>query len=155
MNKLKKILSIFSLLFLLSACGQEHEPREVYSKFTSSLSQMTSVTDKSIDNHLTKRAIKIKNKGLSAFLKLPKDTRKPLEVMALGMLKNTKDWLNQKEAKLDITENTATLSTKVTANDTETTIVLVNFIKENGWKIDTISKTVKSKNSEMSEGLFR
>jgi len=74
--------------------------------------------------------------------------------MVLEMFKSSKDWLNQEEAKLNINENTATLSTRATTGTSETTTVVIKFIKEDGWKIDTLSKKIKTDNSETSEALF-
>jgi len=57
MKKLITFLSIISLLLLISSCAQKSDPHAVYTQFTSSLNQMTSITDKSVNNYLTKRAV--------------------------------------------------------------------------------------------------
>jgi len=162
MKKVISFLSIITFLFFITACGQESDPRTVYKDFNQALNSMTSFTDKSIDTYLTKRAIVQKTKGATALDNLNKDQRKVVERMGLAMLKNTTTWIDLEEAKLEQTEKTAILSTKVinkTGGDTETNTVQINFVKEGGWKIDSLIKASETKgksgDSKMSEALFR
>jgi len=162
MKNILSFLSIITFLFLITACGQESDPRSVYKDFSQALNSMTSFTDNSIDTYLTKRAIAQKTKGATALDSLNKDQRRVFERMGLAMLKNTTTWIDLEEAKLEQTEKTAILSTKVinkTGGDTEINTVQINFVKEGDWKIDSLVKSSETKgksgDSKMSEGLFR
>lgn len=160
---MKKSTTLLSILFffILTACGQKNDPLAIYDQYVNSVEKMTSLSDSSINQYLTKRAVKQKGVGFSALDKLPAAKRTMFEKMALGMFKNSVSWLETKDATLALSGNTAVLSTKTTKQVKgypETVTTKIEFIKEDGWKIDKLVKSTKSKDkhgsSSMSEALF-
>jgi len=148
-----KILSVLTISLLLVACGgggntstKDQGPRAVYDQFSSELNAMESLSTKPLNKYLSKRAAAKMSEGFSKIETLPKENRKPLEKMALAMLKDTTTWIDPNAATLDMADDSASLNTTYTDGD-NTIITKILFKNESGWKID-----VMSKNSESSDG---
>ena len=133
MNTSRHLYTLFFVISLLVSCAQESSPQLVYERYLASIQDMNSFESRGFEEYISNRArgvvrekiSGVKKERLSSFLKVFK---------AEAVLPN------DNQITLQIEQKTAVL--KITANNypeqNSKQESYVNFIQENGWKIDKI-----------------
>jgi len=148
-----KTLTVIAVSFFLIACGKEEDPRAVYDQFVTEVNKIESFSTKPLSKFLTKRATAKMDEGFSMIDKSPAAKRKVLETMALTMLKDTTTWLDPTAAAFNKDSDNASLKTTHIEGD-NTIVTKIAFKKENGWKIDLISKDSASSDGKTKFGEY-
>ena len=133
MDTSRNLYTVFFVISLLVSCAQESSPQLVYERYLASIQDMNSFENRGFEEYISNRARSVvrekiggvKKERLSSFLKVFK---------AEAVLPSDNQMM------LQIEQETAVL--KITANNypeqNSKQESYVNFIRENGWKIDKI-----------------